>query len=108
MGESPKFSEKNTVLQDFSPINFSRNDYFLDATDRKLLLTYAGKMATMGCLRISLQGTRDAAKGGLPDIDLLRAKAVRNYLVSLYGQFKFNQIERLISDKRQVKITCTN
>jgi outer membrane protein OmpA-like peptidoglycan-associated protein len=96
----------NPVFKEFAPISFNRNEYFLDARDRKALLNYAKSMTSLGCTLVSIVGTEDFKKGGLPNIGDLRSTAVKDYLETLNGQLNFQLLDSETSDKREVRISC--
>lgn len=104
---SPTSKEK--VSKSFSPIAFNRNDFYLDAYDRSKLKTIAGQVAALGCLQISLVGTRDGSKGATNQtIAFDRVKAVRKYLHDIYPALRFVSEKVEISSEREVRISCTN
>ena len=97
------------VSRSFDPITFNRNEYFLDAGDRKALIGYAQEMEVARCMNISVVGTRDATRGGLNEtIALLRAKAVADYLKSIDGRLKIARLSQAISNVREAAVSCTN
>jgi outer membrane protein OmpA-like peptidoglycan-associated protein len=98
-----------SVSRSFNPIEFNRNEYFLDAGDRQSLVEYAQQMEEAKCLNISVVGTRDAKRGGLNEtIAMLRAKAVAEYLNNIDGRLKVISLNQAISNVRQASISCTN
>ena len=95
--------------RNFTPVTFNRNDFYLDAKDRKTLQRMAGSAAAIKCLNISLIGSRDSTKGTPNEtIALDRIRAVRNYLHALYPAFRFVSEDVRISSTREVQISCTN
>jgi outer membrane protein OmpA-like peptidoglycan-associated protein len=98
--------EKSKPSIKFTPITFNRNEYFLSAIARQNLIADTQNLFERGCQQVSLVGTQDATHGGLPNIGLLRASAVRDYMKRLDPQLQFAPLKMKISNVREVLITC--
>ncbi|CAB4537069.1 unannotated protein [freshwater metagenome] len=97
------------VSRTFKAISFNKDEYFLDAEDRKQLVSIAKSMVGLGCTKISLTGTHDNKPGGLNDqIALLRANAVKVFLRDIAGSLSFSSLLQELSQSREVHISCTN
>jgi outer membrane protein OmpA-like peptidoglycan-associated protein len=90
----------------FNPVTFNRNEYFLSAQARKDLVADVQNLYKSGCTKVTLVGTEDGTRGGLPDLGLLRAKAVRDFMKSLNPALTFDSLKKAISITREVRISC--
>ena len=103
------FEIKAPIKKTFAPVQFNRNEYFLNAKARASLTAYAKEFFATGCKKITLVGTHDQTRGGFDDkIALFRGKAVRDFLLKLDGQLDFAKISQTVSTKREVRIACSN
>jgi outer membrane protein OmpA-like peptidoglycan-associated protein len=101
---SPAATSKPSLQ--FTPITFNRNEYFLSAIARQELISDTQNLFESGCQQVSLVGTQDATHGGLPNLGLLRASAVRDYIKRLDPQLQFAPLKMKTSSVREVLITC--
>jgi outer membrane protein OmpA-like peptidoglycan-associated protein len=103
---SPKASVSagNLVL---NPVTFNRNEYFLSAQARKDLVADVQNIFKAGCRNVALVGTEDETRGGLPNMGLLRAKAVRDFMKRLDPALTFDSLKKAISITREVRISCS-
>jgi len=90
-----------------TPVTFNRNEYFLSAQARKDLVADVQKLFKAGCRYVALVGTEDGTRGGLPNMGLLRAKAVRDFMKSLDPALTFDSLKKAISITREVRISCS-
>jgi uncharacterized repeat protein (TIGR02543 family) len=91
-----------------NPVTFNRNEYFLSAQARKDLVTDVQNLFKAGCRNVALVGTEDGTRGGLPNMGLLRAKAVRDFMKSLNPALTFDSLKKAISINREVRISCSH
>jgi outer membrane protein OmpA-like peptidoglycan-associated protein len=90
-----------------TPVSFNRNEYFLSAQARKDLVADVQNLFKAGCRNVALVGTEDGTRGGLPNMGLLRAKAVRDFMKSLDPALTFDSLKKAISINREVRISCS-
>ena len=90
-----------------NPVTFNRNEYFLSAQARKDLVADVQNLFKAGCRKVALVGTEDGTRGGLPNMGLLRAKAVRDFMKSLDPALTFDSLKKAISINREVRISCS-
>ncbi len=107
--EEVSATSSNAISIAFPTISFNRNDYFLDASDRKILKEIAIQASSKKCFKISLVGTRDQSSGA-PNLTIAsnRITAAKNYLREIFPAFKFVLEKIEISSVREVRISCTN
>jgi hypothetical protein len=90
-----------------NPVTFNRNEYFLSAQARKDLVADVQNLFKAGCRNVALFGTEDGTRGGLPNMGLLRAKAVRDFMKRLDPALTFDSLKKAISINREVRISCS-
>ena len=102
-------STNTSISRSLKPITFNRDEYFLDATDRKHLISIVKLMVELGCTQNFLMGTHDNKSGGLNNqIAMLRANAVKNFLRDIAGPLSFKPVLQKLSQSREVQISCSN
>ena len=96
-------SSTNLNNYKFKPISFNRNEYFLDAQDRRALLKIAEFSRQNGCDRLLIQGTSDETSGGIGSkIGDFRAGMVKKYLLWLDGNLRIQILPSVINYKREI------
>jgi outer membrane protein OmpA-like peptidoglycan-associated protein len=109
--EAPQVTQSSVakISLDLMRITFNRNEYFLDARDRAILLRNVTTAIKARCLNITLQGSRDTTKG-LPNETIAenRAKAVKIFMRAQYPLLKFIVAPAAISSNREVAISCSS
>ncbi len=97
------------VSRGFDSISFNRNEYFLDATDRKSLVETVQSMAKLGCTQVYLKGSHDKTKSSVNAyIGANRVNAVKKFMAGLLPSLKFSIEPEFVSADRVVQIRCTN
>lgn len=100
---------KVPVKKSFKGVTFNRNESFLDAQDRKYLVTTVQNLAKLGCTRVYLKGSHDQAKSSVNAyIGTNRVNAVRKFMSELLPTLKFTVEPEFVSSERVVQIRCSN
>ncbi len=104
-----KVEKPAKIEKQLGSVFFNLNDYFLDATDRRKIKSFALQATELKCNKISLIGTRDSTPGKLNErIAFDRIRAVKAFLRDIYPLFEFISEETRISPQREVKVSCSN
>jgi hypothetical protein len=105
---SPSTVAKTPVKKSYKSISFNRNEYFLDAGDRKSILSTVKSMAKIGCTKVFLKGSSEKTKGSAGfNIATSRVKAVKKYMLTLLPKLKITSESSFVSSLRVVKIRCS-
>jgi outer membrane protein OmpA-like peptidoglycan-associated protein len=108
---NPQQSEikRGSVEESYQSISFNRNEYFLDAADRKSLVESVQNMAKLGCTQVYLKGSHDKTKSSVNAyIGANRVNAVKKFMAGLLPTLKFSIEPEFVSADRVVQIRCTN
>ncbi|CAN2183788.1 Listeria/Bacterioides repeat [Candidatus Nanopelagicaceae bacterium] len=97
------------LARSFEAISFNRNEYFLDAADRKSLVDSVQNMAKLGCAQVYLKGSHDKTRSSVNAyIGANRVNAVKKFMAGLLPTLKFSIEPEFVSADRVVQIRCTN
>ena len=97
------------LAKSYEAISFNRNESFLDAGDRKTLLAEVKDMASLGCKRVYLKGSRDQSSSSVNSyIVTNRVSAVKKFMTGINPSLKFTIEPGFISANREVRIRCSS
>jgi outer membrane protein OmpA-like peptidoglycan-associated protein len=97
------------LAKSYEPITFNRNESFLDADDRQILLASVKDMASLGCKRVYLKGSRDQTSSSVNSyIVTNRVGAVKKFMTGINPSLKFTIEPGFISANREVRIRCSS
>jgi hypothetical protein len=100
---------KSSVPTSYDSISFNRNESFLDAGDRKSLVSTVQNMAKLGCNHVYLKGSHDQTKSSVNAyIGTDRVNAVKKFMAGLLPTLKFTFEPEVVSSDRVVRIRCSN
>ena len=97
------------IAKSYPAILFNRNESFLDAGDRKTLVSAVQSMAKLGCTQVYLKGSHDQTRSVVNEyIGSNRVNAVKKFMAGLLPSLKFTIEPEFVSRDREVQIRCTN